>query len=157
MAEDTPDARTVARNLPPVTLGSAQGFILLAGLTTVFTVMALVLYPWAYQQWIKEVGIRSFEGPYGFRTGLVERRWPGQDAEHVWGIVSVDPGGHFARAGVRDGDIPFDQHDEILALYGALDLARAGQPSSFEVFNATDTHLGVGARRVVQLPPMPLR
>jgi hypothetical protein len=147
----------VARNLSPLTLGSAQGFILLAGLTTVFTVMAIVLYPWAYQHWIKEVGIRSFEESYGFRTGLVERSWPGQDAEYVWGIVSVDPGGQFARAGVRDGDIPFDQHDAILALYSALDSARAGQPSSFEVFNAADTHLGVGARRVVQLPPRPLR
>lgn len=104
-----PDDRRGDRTGPRISLGMPQFALLVAGLASVLTVIAIVVYPSAYSQYVQDVGIKRFERQYGFRSGVVAWREPGRDRQSVWGIVSVTSDGAFARAGVREGD------DQIVA------------------------------------------
>jgi hypothetical protein len=155
-ARQRSDFRRSDRTSQKVSLGSVQFVVLLTGLGLVLTVVAIAVYPDAYRRYVQDVGIKRFEHQYGFRSGLVTWREPGQDVESVWGIVSVTSDGAFARAGVREGDVPWSPHDRVVELYSALERSSAGRATSIEMLNPVDAHLGAGAHRTITLlPPKP--
>jgi hypothetical protein len=135
-----------------VTLGPAQLAVVTAGVFLVLTVAAVLVYPELYVQYIQRFGIREFEAHYGFRTGAVQVHFKDQQPETQWGIVWVAPDGAFARLGLRAADIPFAYHGGVTDMYGALKQASSGQPSSFQVYNASDAYLGRPALHDVNLP-----
>ena len=147
-----PDDRRGDKTSRRLLLGPTHFVVLVAGLTLVLTFVALAVYPTAYSEYVQDVGIKRFERQYGFRSGLVVWREPGQNQEWVWGIVSVTSDGVFARAGIRAGDIPVSEHDRAVDLYYALEEASSGRASSIEVINSADA-FGAGARRTVKLLP----
>lgn len=152
-----PDARRGDKTGPRLSLGPSHFVVLVVALTLVLTVVAIVVYPTAYSEYVQDVGIKRFERQYGFKSGLVVWRAPGQTEESVWGIVSVTSDGAFARAGVRAGDIPVSQHDRAVDLYYALEEASSGRASSLEMIDSVDA-FGAGARRTITLsPPGPSR
>src|SRR5215510_4660039 len=109
-----PDDRRGDRTGRRLPLGPTHFVVLVAGLTLVLTFVAIAVYPTAYAEYVQDVGIKRFEPQYGFRSGLVVWRAPGQNEESVWGIVSVTSDGALARAGVRAGDIPVSQHNRAV-------------------------------------------
>src|SRR5262245_10356396 len=144
-----PDARRGDETGPRLLLGPTHFVVLMVGLTLVLTIVAIGVYPTEYAEYVQDVGITRFERQYGFTSGMVVWRAPGQDEESVWGIVSVTPDGAFARAGVRAGDIPLSQHYRAVALYYALEEASSGRPSSIEMINSADA----GRYRTITLLP----
>jgi hypothetical protein len=127
--------------------------VIVGGLALVLIVVGFAIYPSAYRRYVQDVGIKKFETEFGFRTGLVEWQAPGKARELVWGVVAVTPNGAFARAGVRDGDIPLAAHDRVTELYATLEQASSGHAASFEVMNSADAALGYTARRQIMLGP----
>ncbi len=137
----------------PLTLGMWQFAILAVCMVLVLALTGVVMYPALTVRYIQEDGVKSFESQFGFRTGLVDLQAPAAQPVSVWGIVWVAPDGSFARAGVRSGDIPSDDHGGVSALYDALQQASSGRAASFHVHNAADALLGAAAVRQVTLPP----
>jgi hypothetical protein len=140
-----------------VRLGTWQFVVMVAGLALVLTAAGLAVYPSAYRRYLQDFGIKKFETEFGFRTGLVGWQEPGKARELMWGVVAVTPNGAFARAGVRDGDIPLAFHDRVTELYATLEQVSSGQAASFEVLNSADAALGYTARRQIRLGPLGAR
>jgi hypothetical protein len=118
----------------------------------VLALTGVVLYPALHVRYIQEFGIKPFETQYGFRTGVVSLQLSAGQPVSAWGIVWVAPDGPLARAGVRSGDIPSDNHGGLSVLYMALQQASSGRAATFHVHNAADAHLGAAAVRQVTLP-----
>jgi len=148
------DQKNAPRRLVPLTLGSGQLAIMVVSLVVVIAVAGIVAYPAVYVRYIQDYGLKPFEARYGFRTGAVAPILSASEVESAWGVVWVEPNGLFAQVGVRTGDIPFDYHGGVIAMYEALRRASSGEASAFQVYNSNDSHFGHSALRLVNLPPL---
>ena len=91
----------------PLRLGRTQWLVLVA---VVVVVLPAVLYA-ALQPVVDLWLMQRFELPalqaaYGFSTGYVQLRFADGCSRSYFTITAVVPGGAFARAGIRAGDIP---------------------------------------------------
>jgi hypothetical protein len=118
--------------------------------STLATIIGIVLAPDLHERYARRA-IKQFEGEFGFVTGTVVVSDP-SGIYARWGITTVTRDGRFARAGFRDGDVPFEYHGHVASwLYGALLDASRGTPAEIEVYNAHDA--GNRALRRITIPP----
>lgn len=136
--------------VPFVTLGSRQFMVLVSWLLLHATLFVILLAPFIDRH-LARLDIQAHETAFGFRLGLVDE---GQIQD--WHIVAVTPGGAFARAGFRPGDVPTTK--ESGGLFGLADMLRdasAGRSGCVVVWNDDP----FGARREVcldaALPALP--
>ena len=153
-ARTTADQKNAHRRPLPLTLGTGQLAIMVVGLVVVIAVAGIVAYPAVNVRYIQDYGLKPFEARYGFRTGAVAPILSASQVESTWGVVWVEPNGLFAQVGVRTGDVPFDYHGGVIAMFEALRRASSGEASAFQVYNSNDAHLGHSALRWVNLPPL---
>ena len=85
---------------PLVTLGSRQFTVLVVVLLLFATLFLILLSPFITRH-LARIDVQAHEQAFGFRLGLVDE---GQIQD--WHIVEVTPGGRFAQAGFRAGDVP---------------------------------------------------
>lgn len=141
----------MARSL--IRLTSSHFFIVLAGLVTVLAVGWIVVMPAWEDLYAREFGLPRLEKQYRFRWGTVTITRDGV-VEELEGIVSVSPGGDFAKMGVRQHDLPFAHHGYGAAwMYSALMAGEGGHHAEFEVINADDWAGGDPRPRTIRVPP----
>jgi hypothetical protein len=141
------DRRTGAETPGLLRLGSREFLILAGMLAGLVAVLVVMLWPDALRARDRH-DIRQREVAYGFSTGNIplSDRCP---FSGIWGIVSVVPGGIFAEAGVRAGDVPvFNGGVQELAF--ALVESERGRAADFTLFNCVDDREQVS--RVIHLP-----
>jgi hypothetical protein len=132
----------------PLRLGGRDFLLIVSVLVGLTAVLAIVLLP-DVSNAIARHDIRRREVTYGFTTGSV-RSSAAFPCAGMWGIVTVVPGGAFAKAGVRAGDVPYGDGQELVY---ALEESEAGRAATFRVFDCSGPS-GQGGR-VIQLPPTP--
>ena len=114
----------------PVTLGPPQFLVLVAWLLLHATLFVILLAPFIDRH-LARLDVQAYEASFGFRLGLVDE---GQIQD--WHIVEVTPGGPFARAGFRPGDVPSERDSRgIFGLAATLRQAAAGQEACLTVWN----------------------
>jgi hypothetical protein len=131
---------------PSSTLGPWHFIYLVAVLLIFGTLFAILLSPFMTRHFARSE-VQVHEQAFGFRLALVDN---GHFQE--WRIVEVRPGGRFAQAGFRSGDVPSERDSNgILGLAGALEKAAAGQRACLTMWNGDP----FGARREVCLAGTP--
>ena len=114
----------------PIRLGPSQFLVLVAWLLLHATLFVILLAPFIDRH-LARLDVQAYEASFGFRLDLVDE---GQIQD--WHIVEVTPGGLFARAGFRPGDVPSERDSNgILGLAAALRQAAAGQETCLTVWN----------------------
>jgi len=96
--------------------------------------------------------ILSVEDRFGFRSG-----WLAQVEHDTFAILDVSPGGLFARAGFRSGDVPVEHHDGLGAFRVALSESSAGHWSEVTVIHAAELADGWPRARVISIPALSSR
>ena len=135
-----PGVRSAAA--PIITLGLRQ-FAVLAVWLLLFAMLYLILLAPFITRHLARIDVQAREQTFGFRLGLVDE---GQIRD--WHIVEVTPGGRFAQAGFRAGDVPSERDSNgVVGLAAALRAAAAGRPACVTVWNEDP----FGARREVCL------
>lgn len=105
-------------------------------------VVWILFMPEVEEFYTREFLLPQIADRYGFSFGMVQVSRDGRSYMSP-GIVSVTPGGAFARMGVRPGDMPFAFHGNGAAsMYSALIVAERGQIADFDVVNAEDWSAG---------------
>jgi hypothetical protein len=116
---------------PFSTLGPWQFLYLVAVLLIFGTLFFVVLFAPLVRRYQWRLDVQAHEQPFGFRLGQIDE---GQIRD--WGILAVMPGGRFAAAGFRPGDIPVEHHGNgMWDLAFALDEAVAGRRACVMVWN----------------------
>jgi hypothetical protein len=113
------------------TLGAWHFTYLVAVLLIFGTLFFLLLFAPLVMRYQWRLDVLAHERSFGFRLGLA-------DGGHIrdWRIVEVTPGGRFAQAGFRAGDVPSERDSNgIQGLAWALDKAAAGQRACVTVWN----------------------
>jgi hypothetical protein len=109
-----------------------------SGLGAVLVVLWIAFMPEVEEFYTREFLLPQIADQYGFQFGMVQVNRDGRSYMSP-GIVSVTPGGAFARMGVRPGDMPFAFHgNSAVSMYSALMVAERGQIAEFDVVNADD-------------------
>jgi hypothetical protein len=135
-------------------LGTSELASVAAGLLTIGSIFCVTFAP-DISEWNARVEVRRLERAFGFTSGIVIVPDRNGGRLETWGIVTVTVGGPFARAGVRGGDVPFDDHgDGANSMLYALTLASGGEIGEFHVANAADWLTADGLRSI-ELPPTP--
>ena len=104
MAPTTAGLRHAVRSAaaPFVTLGPRQFTVLAVSLLLYSLLYAILLAPFITQHFAR-TDVQAHERAFGFRLGLIDLK--GREIRD-WHIVEVTPGGRFAQAGFRSGDVP---------------------------------------------------
>lgn len=127
---------------PLVTLGPRQ-FVVLALWLLLYGLLYVILLAPFITSHLARKEVQDYERVFGFRLGLVDE---GQIQD--WHIVEVTPGGRFAQAGFRAGDVPSGRDaNGLVGLAAALRAAATGRPACVTVWNEDP----FGARREVCL------
>ena len=101
-------------------MGWSQFAVVASGLGGVLMVLWIAFMPNVEEFYVREFLVPRIADRYGFQFGMVQVTRDGQSHESP-GIVMVNPGGAFARMGVRPGDMPFAFHrNGTAAMYHAL-------------------------------------
>ena len=135
-----PGVRSAAA--PLVTLGPRH-FVVLAVWLVLYGMLYLILLAPFVTRHLARIEVQAHEQAFGFRLALVDE---GQIQD--WHIVEVRPGGRFAQAGFRAGDVPSERDSNgVVGLAATLRAAAAGRPACVTVWNDDP----FGARREVCL------
>jgi len=120
-------------SLEPIRAAWRRYVAVFAGLGLLVVTILLTVWPWPHTWVIENVLLPQYEASFGFRGGMI----PVADDSEITGyaIVHVVPGGRLARAGVRDGDIPYGGHHGggSTQFWGAMKDASAGEGGDFQV------------------------
>jgi hypothetical protein len=134
-----------------MSLGWSQLAAVSAVLIVLGAIGVMALWPYLYSEYARQVCVPRFEASYGFRGGSISSSaGTATDATRMWGVIAVEPGGRFERAGVRVGDVPIGYHGGPQALCDALSEGQ-GRRTTFEVLNIGDWNEGRKAARVIIL------
>ena len=125
--------------------------ILLAGLGLVFLVGTLVAWPWPYGLAVEGLILPQYETRLGFHGGRVPVTTGGVSYT-IYALVTVEPGGIMARAGVRAGDIPVEYHGGLWAFYSAVQDRESGKQGHFDVLAQADWSDWSKRQRIVLVP-----
>jgi hypothetical protein len=129
---------------PFVTLGPRQFAVLAVSLLLYGLLYAILLAPFITRHFAR-TEVQAHERAFGFRLGLID-----EGQIHDWHIVEVTPGGRFARAGFRAGDVPSERDSNgLIGLAETLRAAETGRTACLTVWNEDP----FGARREVCLSP----
>jgi hypothetical protein len=129
----------------------ARYVVVLAGVSLVFIILTIVLWPWPYDFAVEHFVLPEYEAAFGFRGGRVPVTI---DEAHytIYALVTVDPGGRLGRAGAISGDIPVEHHGGLWAFYAALQDANTGKAGEFGVINQADWLDWSKRRKIVTFP-----
>jgi hypothetical protein len=110
-------------------------FLLVVFPLLLFLVFQDAIYDWYLVRFVQP----TLEADLGFTGGSLPVRW-GETMFDTFALVSVAPGGTFARAGVRPGDIPVGYvHGIRSSFLGHLQAAR-GHPVTLHFVNVDQFH-----------------
>jgi len=124
---------------------------------SLFLVLLSVLYlgvnEFAYPSfWLEDCEktfLPSVQQKYGFKGGPMSRP---NDNSLYYGFQEIDPGGPFAKAGFRRGDIPVDHHGGFRDFCGAMHVAEDGGEGRVTVMRAPD--YDYEGRRFLTIPSL---
>ena len=130
-------------------------------LTATLLLLLFLLLSLGYDRGLEEWYWLTFAAPdlqrdLGFRTGTIKVVAGGGQTYELFAITYVDPGGAFARAGFRAGDVPsewFMHGGAPAGFYPRLNVNRGGRPVSFVVVTPSGKSIQANQRRLwVRVP-----
>ena len=122
-----------------ITLPKTRALYVALLLLVVFPAIGLLVFAPAFGGlWCRQFEMPGYETQFGFQLGTLEVAKPGRARYSTTGVVSVTPGGVFARAGIRAGDVP-RMHHGIGDFCGDLAAAAEGREATLSLRNVTDT------------------
>jgi hypothetical protein len=136
-----------SKQLPPIRLNGAQFIVALTATVVLAASVGLATWPSLRVEYLRRYGIPRYGAAYGFVFGQLQAAYP--TGQVLWGFSAVAEGGTFARAGVRQGDVPFDHHG--WGEMGLYDVLSNGQ-GIFHVFNAVAVPPTNGPVREIRIP-----
>jgi hypothetical protein len=139
------------REMAAIKSACVRYVVVLAGVSLVFLILTIVLWPWPYTFAVEHFVLPEYEVAFGFRGGRVPVKI--DDANYtIYALMTVDPAGRLGRSGAISGDIPVEYHGGLWASYAALQDASAGKAAEFSVINQADWPDWGKRRRIVALP-----
>jgi hypothetical protein len=112
----------------------------------------IVFSPVLWMVWCDQFEMPEHERRFGFQMETFEIASNQGGSYQVRGVGRVEPGGLFAAAGVRAGDVPRQHHGTELC--GALAMASEGHSAHIEMVNVADLREGRQDRRDITIPPV---
>ena len=142
----------------PLGLTQATWWYLAAVILFVFPVtLAIAFDRQIYHWYIRTFVVPKLERELGFSSGDIPAAFPRSRPYRMFGITSVRPGGAFAAAGFRAGDIPVGYVDAGFMEGFVADIRKSletAQPVEFSVINAGERdRSGEFVRREVAFRP----
>jgi hypothetical protein len=130
------------------TFGQTRFFLVVAFLLLGATAVAIaLLWPAGiYNFTCQQFGIPEYEKAFGFKLGLLSVRTEAGEPYTTPGVVWVDPGGAFARAGIVPGDVP-KVHHGVTDLCGELSVAERGGLAHLRLWNGAAIRKGIYVER----------
>jgi hypothetical protein len=110
----------------------------------------IVFSPVLWMVWCDQFEMPEHERRFGFQMETFEIVSSQGGSYQVRGVGRVEPGGLFAAAGVRAGDVPRQHHGTELC--GALAMASEGHSAHIEMVNVADLREGRQDRRDITIP-----
>ena len=142
-----------------VTLSKTHFLYIALILFVIFPVIALTISsPNPQRLWCQRFELPEYEKTLGFKLGdFVVPTTLGSTVQTI-GVAFVEPGGAFARAGIRPGDVPYIYHG-LIDLCATLQAATRGQTMTLRVLNVADFNKDGDQWRevVVQVTPQTQR
>jgi len=113
-------------------------------------IVGIAFLPQLYEVYLEQFARPQLEREFGFKAGQL--RIPGD--YDCLAIVSVSPGGIFARAGVKAGDLPVGyQHRVVTEFYSDLKAVQDGRAVEFRVVASDEYRKGREAWRRIRIEP----
>jgi len=107
-------------------------------------ILGIAFLPQLYEVYLEQFARPQLEREFGFKAGRL--RIPG--GYDCLAIVSVSPGGIFARAGVKAGDLPVGyQHRVVTEFYSDLKAVQDGRTVELRLVAGDDYRKGLEAWR----------
>jgi hypothetical protein len=132
-----------------VTLGWPQFVALALSLCGLAAVLSILFEPWISETFYI-FRVRQYEQEFGFELGRV-KGFANEPSNGWLGFTRVTPDGPMHRAGVRGGDIIFNQHGrDHQELSSGLEALTKGRTICFFVINADEYLKGTGREVCVE-------
>jgi hypothetical protein len=137
-----------------LTLSRSQQLYTFFVVCVVIPIMLCIAFsPSLYEVYLESFAAPHLERTFGFKTARVRLPADSSEYKHL-AIVSVSPGGVFAKAGVRAGDLPVGyQHRVVTGFYLDLEAVQDGQAVEFRVVAADEYRKGRDAWRRIRIEP----
>jgi hypothetical protein len=136
-----------------LTLSRAHFIYIAAVCLIVLPILAgIVFAPVLWMVWCDQFEMPEHERRFGFRMETFEVVSSQGGSYQVRGVGRVEPGGLFAAAGIRAGDVPRQHHGTELC--GALAMASEGRSAHIDMVNIADLRAGRHDPRDITIPPL---